>query len=256
MSGVGIVSIHVERLELALEGHSKQAMNVPDDRSINTLTSDMDVSDPKKRTYFVQLLGINFARLSQHGVSKSKWLVADVDIFRIKDDISVHASEQQVYETQELEHCILIRSDKDVSAKSPHYVGKVASCYNTPKRMANESVAIVRLHVSPPVDTADSLDWSPSSKMSVGEDSTDFLSVSLLHDQTQHLDEVEIDMESIILRVTPTTMKDCAKGFRKIFELMQLVTREMERKIHEEGRRARLERNGEFIKLLISEIFI
>jgi hypothetical protein len=65
------------------------------------------------------------------------------------------------------------------------------------------------------------------------------LSVSLFHDSSAHLDEVEIDIDSFILRVTPTSLKDCTKGIRKIVELVQLMTREMERKVHEEGRKAR-----------------
>jgi hypothetical protein len=74
---------------------------------------------------------------------------------------------------------------------------------------------------------------------------TEILSVSLMHDGREHLDEVEIDVESIILRVTPTTLKDCAKAFRRVAEFAQLVTREMERKVHEEGRKARwLDRQG------------
>ena len=74
----------------------------------------------------------------------------------------------------------------------------------------------------------------------LGEDSqTEILRASVLHDGTAHLDEVEIDIESVILRVTPTTLKDCAKAFRRIAELAQLTTKEMERKIHEEGRKAR-----------------
>ncbi len=62
---------------------------------------------------------------------------------------------------------------------------------------------------------------------------------SLFHDGTIHLDEVEADIEAVVLRVTPTTLKDCAKGIRRIVELVQLMTREMERKVHEEGRKAR-----------------
>jgi len=35
------------------------------------------------------------------------------------------------------------------------------------------------------------------------------------------------------------SLKDCTKGIKKIVELVQLMTREMERKVHEEGRKAR-----------------
>lgn len=65
------------------------------------------------------------------------------------------------------------------------------------------------------------------------------LVASLYHDGAIHLDEVEVDIEAVVLRVTPTTLKDCAKGIRRIVELVQVMTREMERKVHEEGRKAR-----------------
>ncbi len=69
---------------------------------------------------------------------------------------------------------------------------------------------------------------------------TGIIKASLLHDSKEHLDEVDVEIDSIVVRVTPTTLKDCAKGLQKVVELAQLVTREMERKVHEEGRKARL----------------
>ena len=62
---------------------------------------------------------------------------------------------------------------------------------------------------------------------------------SILHNRVAHLDEVEVDIDAIILRITPTTLKDCSKAFRRIMELGHLVTKEMERKVHEQGRNAR-----------------
>jgi hypothetical protein len=79
---------------------------------------------------------------------------------------------------------------------------------------------------------------------------TEILRASLMHDGRAHLDEVEVDIDSVILRVTPTSLKDCAKAFRRVAEFAQLVTREMERKVHEEGRKARrLDRHGTCIPL-------
>lgn len=72
------------------------------------------------------------------------------------------------------------------------------------------------------------------------------LQAKLLRNRVSHLDEVEVDIDSVVLRVTPTTLKDCAKAFRRIVELAQLMTKEMERKVHEEGRKARRRgRDGE-----------
>lgn len=78
-----------------------------------------------------------------------------------------------------------------------------------------------------------------SSDSPINTPRTPIVQASLLHDGHSHLDEVEVDIDSVVLRVTPTTLKDCAKAFRRIAELTQVATKEMERKVHEEGRKAR-----------------
>jgi hypothetical protein len=67
----------------------------------------------------------------------------------------------------------------------------------------------------------------------------DVFRASIVRKNHSHSDEVEVDVESMTLRVTPTTLKDCSKAVRKVIELVQVATKEMERKVHEEGRRAR-----------------
>jgi hypothetical protein len=50
-------------------------------------------------------------------------------------------------------------------------------------------------------------------------------------------------------------LKDCSKGIRKIIELVQLMTREMERKVHEEGRKARRRgRDGKKLSHLMQKL--
>jgi hypothetical protein len=211
-AGVGILSLHIERLELALEGHSKREEPISDDRSVNTFTSDATNLDPRKRTYAVQLLGIHFGRVAQHSITRNNFLVSDVKIVRIKDEHKFDPLAPK-YEVEDLQHCILIRRDKEEQSAV---------------QASNEK----------------SFDDTVSSRPSIVENTAGFLSVSLFHDRSIHLDEVEIDMNSVVLRITPTTLKDCTKGLKKILELVQLVTREMERKVHEEGRKARLGRHG------------
>jgi hypothetical protein len=82
------------------------------------------------------------------------------------------------------------------------------------------------------------------------DDRPRILRTSFLHDGAKHLDEVEIDIDSVVLRVTPTTLKDCAKAVKRIVELAQLATKEMERKVHEEGRKARKRDRKPFSKYL------
>eukprot|EP00978_Attheya_sp_CCMP212_P024009 scaffold74702_cov53-Attheya_sp.AAC.5 len=69
--------------------------------------------------------------------------------------------------------------------------------------------------------------------------SSSVLSASHLHNIENHLDEVEIDVESLVVRVTPTSLRDCAQVLQRILELIELMTKEMERKVHQEGRMAR-----------------
>ena len=84
------------------------------------------------------------------------------------------------------------------------------------------------------------------------EAATYLLSATLFHDTVQHLDEVEIDIDSVTVRVTPTSLKDSAKGLQRFLELVELTTKEMERKVHEEGRNARRIGQGKRTLLIMS----
>lgn len=176
----------LERLEMALEGHSKRSQNVSDDRSLVSLDSFHE-SSPSTRTYLVEVTGIGIKRSRRDHRAATRFSVTDCSIIRLKDGAQFIPFRNRRRDIAETQHLILTRSyHKGVSSPSPK-----------------------------------------------------ILSASLIHDGMSHLDEVEVDIDSTTLRVTPTTLKDCAKAVRKIAELTQLLTREMERKIHEEGRKAR-----------------
>jgi hypothetical protein len=58
--------------------------------------------------------------------------------------------------------------------------------------------------------------------------------------------------------VTPTSLKDSAKGLHRFLELVELTTKEMERKVHEEGRNARRMGQGkeaivDYVSLIYNE---
>lgn len=237
-SGVGILSVNVERIEMALEGHSKVNDDaLTDERSLSSQILNIEALEPRKRTYLVELLNINIGRLNQHGVSKNKFLVSDVKIIRIKDDIGFNQVPEN--DVNDISHCILVRLGNDDSVVRRETKDMLVGSHVSPPRRTMSS----RPDASPG-DFSQSFESHPDKPVS--NNFSEFLSVSFLHDKLLHLDEVEIDMNSIVLRVTPITLKDCSKGFSKIMELVQLVTREMERKVHEEGRKARLERHGKY----------
>ena len=173
------LSLSVEKIEMALEGHSK--MNFPDEKSVESHDTTLfgQFASPT-RTYIVEVFKLCWERTKNHDIIANKLLVADASIVQLKAP-SEYTPMKYRHQACESQYSILERGIHD----------------------GNES----------PI-----------------------LSVNILHDGTIHLDEVEVDIDPVILRVTPTTLKDCTKGIRKIAELMQLITRTMERKVHEEGR--------------------
>jgi hypothetical protein len=183
-----LLSVTVEKLEMALEGHSKIFPTVSDERSVASQDSLHDMT-PHTRTYLVEVFRIEVRRSQQDQLSMTRLSVMDASIERLKDR-TMYSQQKLRREATESQDCILVRT---------------ASRQSGP----------------------------------IQELETEILRASLLHDGLANLDEVEIDIDSVVLRVTPTTLKDCAKAFRWIAELAQLMTKEMERKVHEQGRKAR-----------------
>ena len=72
------------------------------------------------------------------------------------------------------------------------------------------------------------------------------ITASLTHNSGNHSNDVEIDLNSIALRITPTSLRDVLDGLQRIFELLEISTKEMERRVHEQGRSAR--KRGNYIR--------
>jgi Vacuolar sorting-associated protein 13, N-terminal len=190
------LSVRVEKVEMALEGHSKKPSD-GDDRSLASQDSFHE-SSPPIRTYLVELRAIEVLRTSRDRTAATSLSVLDVSIVRLKDG-SLYSPFKNCRQATDSEYCILVRSNP----------------LPGPSELETKNGF-------PPAD-----------------DRPRIIRTSLLHDGAKHLDEVEIDIDSVVLRVTPTTLKDCAKAVKRIVELAQLATKEMERKVHEEGRKAR-----------------
>jgi hypothetical protein len=189
---------------MALEGHSK--VNFSDEKSIESHeTSLLGDFAPPTRTYVVEVFHITARRTKHHNISATKILVADASIVQLKDPMEYIPMKER-HEATESQYSILQRWQVQDHPADGH---------GSPRQ------------------------GDISSRAHRRERGSQVLSASLFHDGSVHLDEVEIDIDSVILRVTPTSLKDCSKGIRKIIELVQLMTREMERKVHEEGRKAR-----------------
>lgn len=195
------LTVTVEKVEMALEGHSK--VNFSDEKSIESLdTSHYRGYAPATRTYVVEVFNIKVRRSRFKNAIATTFLVNDVSIVQLRDALE-YVPLKDRHEAEEPEYSILSRGSHRAQSQ--------------------------RL----------GLDIQDESGFCDKESSSEILKASLYHDGMLHLDEIEVDIDPVILRVTPTTLKDCAKGIRRIVELIQLMTKEMERKVHEEGRKAR-----------------
>jgi Vacuolar sorting-associated protein 13, N-terminal len=191
-----ILTVNMEKVEIALEGHSKH-LTSSDERSLASLDTALQEYAPPTRAYLAEVFQISLKRSTLGHTEITRLSITDATIVRLRDVSSYTPLMFRLNEVNS-EYCILVRSSEQRAEGQTHPVSE--------ENQEN------RAHV---------------------------FRAALLHNRVAHLDEVEVDIDSVVLRVTPTTLKDCAKAFRRIMEITQLVTKEMERKVHEEGRKAR-----------------
>lgn len=188
-----VVSLTIDKVEMALEGHSRVQGAAVDDRSMASLETLHEVA-PSTRTYLIELHEIS-VRYTRHDESSATSLsVADAGITRLKDGSLFVPLKGKSKIT---DYCILEGAKR--------WTGDASNSIE--ELMAEQGPCILR--------------------------------ASFLHDGRRCYDEVEVEIDSVILRVTPMTLKDCTKAARQVAELAQIVTKELERKVHEEGRKAR-----------------
>jgi hypothetical protein len=213
-----VISIQVEKVEIALEGHSKQLLS-SDERSMTSLDTVFQEFAPPTRAYLVEIFKICAKKSSLRHTEVTRVSIMDASIIRLRD-VTQYSPLAVRHEFIESENYIFSRSTDRSSA--PVFNDK------------NTQFSIIA---------------SDNSQ-------TDLFRASFLHNRLSHLDEVEVDINSIVLRITPTTLKDCSKAFRRIMELGHLVTKEMERKVHEQGRNARRRNAGTGKHLLRLHFFL
>jgi hypothetical protein len=235
------LTVTVEKIEMAIEGHSKSTMHTSDDQSVVSFASESTFLGPttRKRTYIVEFVDIAVARTKSSDKSRTRLTIMDASISRVKENDSPFPTGTVV--PQESQYLILVRGDR----RSPRVPSEEDESMFQPipespmfNRTKSEGVSLgsplERLELSP-----GNYSPSPARPMPQAQSRPCILNASLFHNSSQHLDEVEIVIDSVVVRVTPTSLKDCAKGLRRFLELVELTTKEMERKVHEEGRIAR-----------------
>jgi hypothetical protein len=207
-----VVTVRIEKVEIALEGHSKHIF-YSDERSMASSDTALLEYAPPTRAYLVEIFSVLVKKSSLRHTEVTRISILDASIVRLRD-VTQYSPLAGRRESIEPENYILVRA-------------------------ADRLVPTSSLTAVDGKRTFSDLEFDENSPKMIFQ-------ASILHNRLANLDEVEVDIDAIILRITPTTLKDCSKAFRRIMELGQLVTKEMERKVHEQGRNARRRNFGAF----------
>lgn len=207
-------SFSVEIKKLEMALEGHSKATTTDDKSIVSHETSLVDFSPPIRTYVVEIFKINILRRSSEVGHVTNLTVEDVSIVQLEDS-SDYIPLKARHDASDLHYTVLGRG-KRVPASSGQVNG---STRVLPGVYLNHHA----------------------------------LSAKIYHDAMTHVDEVEVDIFAIVVRVTPTSLKDCAKAARKCLELVQVITTQMERKVHERGRKARA-RGREGKKLRVTSL--
>ena len=103
-----LFSVTVEKVEMALEGHSKAASVFSDERSFASLETSYEVAPPT-RTYLVEVFKIGIRRTHHKQVARTRFSVLDASIVRLRDGSS-YSPLKKCREPQESQYNILVRA--------------------------------------------------------------------------------------------------------------------------------------------------
>ena len=185
-----------------------------------------------KRTYFVQIYSIRLVKRNKGKLSFSRLSISDLNIVQLADASSnqFDPAVRYLIPSCEPQHQLLGRRQMAFDHQleradvTPPLTPKIKtklpqSPLKTPTQLRGDS------HGSPAY-------CSPQSE---------FISGCHFHDGGKHVDEVELEIVAVVLKVTPTSISDCTVWVARTIELISLASKEMERRVHERGRYARSE---------------
>ena len=192
-----------------------------------------------KRTYVVELYLINLDKKIKGNLSFSRLSVSDFKIVQLIDVSSNQSglAVRYLVPSCEPQHQVLGRRDL---ALDEQVGGANATPPASPHLTAPRSPKIKRLPPSP-LKTPTQLRSVSQHSPAHGSLPPEFISGCHFHDGGKHVDEVELDIASVMLKVTPTSISDCTMWLARAIELISVASKEMERRVHERGRNARSE---------------
>jgi hypothetical protein len=202
--------ISLEHIEVALESYAPR----------KAATKELS---KQNRTYRMEIDQIRFQQRSKGLRQFSRLTISDVCIVQLAE--TQHAR-QRLSPSEEPQHHILGKKIIDGNGLQDN---SDFSRPHTPKTKAEQHPLRTPKELRQYSTHRELLDYTP----------VEFIRACHFHDGENHIHELEFDVTDVIIRVTPTSIVDLKISFTRLAELIQLTSKEMERKVHEGRRRAR-----------------
>lgn len=204
------VTFCLERIEVALESYTKTTGNI-EKRS-------------RSRNYLATIHRATLQQRSRGLKQFSRLAIGDASIVQLTE--RRQADGRRVLRPgSEPQHHILGRNAdvEDNNAEPPHNTDTAAP--STPN---------TKTHYRPPATPRELRITSTRHEAAYC-----FIRACHYHDGDNHVNEIEFDVLEFFIRVTPTSISDLTKATTRLFELIRLGSKEMERKVHEGRRQTR-----------------
>jgi hypothetical protein len=207
------LSVSIEKVQVYLQG--------PSDKSLSS------IQERKKRIYLVELSKLHLSRSLNGNIRTTTGKLNYINIVQMKD--SYAGSENELQPSHEPQHIILRCSNDDslISSdgihKSLHDIGHFETGDRSPDSY------------SPMTQSIHKRNRHSQQKNKMKE----AMKMKFSHDEDAHVDDLDATMNSIEIRVTSTSLRDCYGATKRILEVIKMTTGEMEHRVHQVGRKIR-----------------
>ena len=233
------LAVHLKKIEMTLEGGYDDPSTIISSVEASSKLKQQRKKKTDKMNYTIRFIGLNLSKTTESSKNKICMHVEDVSIVKKKPISST--MEASFDSSFDLVDEILVRS-KVIDGQ----------LHTSAISTAGVTVSPTKLH-SPSKNSFDksrSFDSSSKNNMSNNFETVGIIDEKTendpivifthIHDREFQMNEVEVDIESIIVRITATTLRDCTHAVRRVYELIEVATKDLERRTHLRGRIAKI----------------
>jgi len=192
-----------------------------------------------QRTYLVELLTIKLDTRKKANMSFSRLSIKDFTIVQLGDSNRSASNVRYLKLSTQPQHQLLRRKQVKLKSHERYDIaspgGQHLHSPQTPERRIRQKQESLKT----PKQLQFQSSYTPSSSTQPPYES-DFINGVYFHDGVNLIDEVEIDVTSAIIKVTPTSISDCAMWVARAVELIRIASKGMERRAHKSNRKYRM----------------